>query len=51
MVRGGSSVAMGSRRSVMADNLAVMEVEGIDYDAVTVGATFRLGWVQDLVLP
>jgi hypothetical protein len=29
--------------------LAVMEVEGIDYSAVSVGAVLTLGWVQDLV--
>ena len=32
-----------------ADTLAVMEVSGIDYGAVSVGARFVLGWVQDLI--
>jgi hypothetical protein len=35
--------------SVAADTLAVMEVSGVDYSAVSVGAVFVLGWVQDLV--
>ena len=35
--------------SVAADTLAVMEVSGIDYAAVSAGAVFVLGWVQDLI--
>jgi hypothetical protein len=32
-----------------AEMLAVMEVSGIDYNAVSVGAVFVLGWVQELI--
>ena len=31
------------------EKLAVMEVSGIDYNAVSVGAVFVLGWVQELI--
>ncbi len=34
---------------VRPDVLAVLEVRGVDYSAVSFGAVFMLGWVQDLV--
>jgi hypothetical protein len=32
-----------------SEMLAVLEVRGVDYSAVSFGEVFTLGWVQDLV--